>query len=301
MESYLKLNLKFIKFLTSSPSSRFFFVTLILALSPAALSQVSQNFLKTEQPQYELGAGFIMLNVPDYSGSSNNRLRIVPFPYYIYRGKYLRSDDEGTRARLLTSKYHETGLSFSFNFPVRSGNNPARFGMPDLDTLMGLGPRLLFRLITDESHQRLNLTLSARVMFSLDRDLKTMTRGLSLQPGLNYWKKFKNTDLTLFSALNVEFASAENNQFFYQVDPQYLTPDRPSFHAQAGLVESSISMGLGYNIMDNVFIFSSGSWRNLDLAKNRDSPLVVSRNNFAAVFGLVWTFYESQAKVLRLD
>ncbi len=281
--------------------SRWLLAFMVIWSSPAAYSQVSQNFLKEEQPQYELGAGFIMLNVPDYSGSSNNRFRFVPFPYYIYRGKYLRADDEGTRARLLTSKYHETGLSFSFNFPVRSGNNPARFGMPDLDSLVGLGPRLLFRLLANESHQRLNLTFSTRAMFSVDADLHLRARGVSLQPGLNYWRKFKDTDLTFFSGLNFEFGSAENNQFFYQVDPVFVNPDRPPFHAQAGLVESSLSMGFGYNIVNNVFIFSSGSWRNLDLAKNRESPLVASRDNLAVVFGLVWTFYESQAKVLRPD
>lgn len=277
-------------------------VTFLMMLnSSAAFAQVSQNFLRDEQPQYELGAGLIMLNVPDYSGSSNNRIRFVPFPYYIYRGKYLRADDEGTRARLLTSKYHETGLSFSFNFPVRSGNNPTRAGMPDLDTLVGLGPRFLFRLLADETHQRLNLTFSVRAMFSVDADLHLTARGVSLQPGLNYWRKLRKTELTFFSGLNFEFGSAENNQFFYQVDPVFATPERPAFHAQAGLVESSLSMGFGYNIVNNVFIFSSGSWRNLDLAKNRESPLVASRDNLAVVFGLVWTFYESKAKVLRLD
>ena len=300
MESYLKLSTKIFGF-TLVGLQPWLLVVLIGTISHSAFSQVSQNFLKDEQPQYELGAGFIMLNVPDYSGSSNNRLRIVPFPYYIYRGKYLRSDDEGTRARLLTSKYHETGLSFSFNFPVRSGNNPARLGMPDLDTLIGLGPRFLFRLMADETHQRLNLTFSARALFSMDRGLRTMTRGVSLQPGLSYWRKFRDTDLTFFSGLNFEFGSSENTQFFYQVDPEFATPSRPVFHAKAGLVESSLSMGFGYNIIKNVFVFSSGSWRNLDLAQNRESPLVASRDNLAVVFGLVWTFYESEAKVLRLD
>jgi MipA family protein len=264
-------------------------------------AQVSQNFLKDEQPQYELGAGFIMLNVPDYPGSDNNRFRVVPFPYYIYRGKYLRADDEGTRARLFSSKYHETGLSLSFNFPVRSGNNLARSGIPDLDALAGFGPRFLFRLMTDQTHRRLNFSISTRTMFSYDLGTRFKTQGLSVQPSLNYWQKFFGTDTTFFSSMSLEVASAELHQFFYQVDDQYQNPSRPSYHARAGLMETSISAGFGQNLWDDIFVFLAGSWRNLDWAQNRDSPLVASRNNTAIVFGLVWTFYESEAKVQRLE
>lgn len=266
-----------------------------------AQAQVSQNFLKEEQPRYELGAGFLLLNVPDFPGSDNNRLRFLPFPYGIYRGKYLRADDEGTRARLFSSKFHETSVSGSFNFPVRSGNNPRRLGMPDLPALAGFGPRFLFRLLGDDTYERLNLSLALRVKASHDLKRHFRYEGFAIQPGLSYWKKFQSIESTLFSSLNFNFGTARLSQFFYQVAPDFATDDRPAFHAQAGLVQSSLLVGLGHNIQDNLFVFLSSSWRNLDLSSNRDSPLIATRNNIAVAFGLVWTFFESESKVLRIE
>ena len=44
-------------------------------------------------------------------------------------------------------------------------------------------------------------------------------------------------------------------------------------------------------------MFSGTSWRNLGWAANKNSPLMETQNNIGFIFGLVWTFYESEETV----
>lgn len=265
-------------------------------------AQVSQNLLSEDQPQWELGAGVITLNLPDYPGSNNNRIRAVPFPYYIYRGKYFRADDEGTRARLLASKRHETGFSLGFNFPVNSGDNPSREGMPDLDAIFSIGPRLLFRFLTDSSSHKINLSVAGRWVFSSKVSLNNLVRheGYTIEPRFNYWYRWKRYEVTIFSSLGFEFGSARYASFFYNVNPDYETNTRPTYISKAGLIETSIAVGFGKVIDKDFFLFTGGSMRNLDWATNKSSPLVETKNNVGFLLGIVWTFYESENKVQRL-
>ena len=274
----------------------------VLFFAISVHAQVSQNFLTDSLPEYEIGAGAIGLNTPDYPGSENNRFRVVPFPYYIYRGKYIRSDDEGTRARLLSSKRHETGVSLGFNFPVNSEDNLARKGMPNLDAVFAFGPRLLLRFLTDVPNHRLNFTLAARAIFSSKFSFNNLFRaeGFDIEPRLAYWYRWQKSKTTVFSSCGVSFASQKANAFFYDVAPEFSTPTRNTYTSHAGLVESSVSIGLGQEITKKWFFFTGTSWRNLDNSSNLASPLLVSRNNYGVILGVVWTFYESENKVEKI-
>lgn len=261
-------------------------------------AQVSRNFLEDVQPLYEYGVGAIGLNIPDYPGSKRNQFRVIPFPWFIYRGDYLKADDEGTRAPLLSSKHHETGLGFYFNFPVDSQDHKTRRGMPDLDFLVGLGPRFMLRIISDHPSHRFNFSVSTGGVYSTDFRRRFRSRGLFIQSGFNYWYQWTGWKTMLFSGLRFRFGSAGLNRYFYGVRPVDATPDRPVYKARPGLVESSLSLGLGTNIK-GFFIFSGISWRNLDLSENKVSPLVETNNNLGFVLGMVWTFMESEEKIQR--
>lgn len=260
-------------------------------------AQVSQNFLDQQPPVYEIGMGVITLNIPDYPGSDNNQFRVIPFPYGIYRGEYLRADDEGTRARLLSSKRHEMGLSFGFNFPVKSENNPSRAGMQDLDAILALGPRILYRLIPGDENHRLNFQFAVRAVFSSNFGNRFRSEGLDFEPSFSYWYRWRKINTTFFSNLSFEFGSSKLNNFFYQVGPQDVTATRPGYKAKAGLIETALAVGFGRTFCDNWFIFSGASWRNLNWAANKNSPLVETRNNIGFILGIVWTFYESDERV----
>ena len=118
-----------------------------MLFSISAYSQVSRNFNKNTQPKLEGGIGAVGFNIPNYPGSANNTFRYLPFPWIIYRSDFLQSDEEGTRAKIFSTRKFEIGLSGGLNFPIDSNTNKARDGMPDTDILVGVGPAFIFRII----------------------------------------------------------------------------------------------------------------------------------------------------------
>ena len=79
--------------------------------------------------------------LPDYPASDQNHLKFVGLPYFVYRGELVRSDREGTRAKLWESAYANIELSAAASFATESKDDVARQGMPNLDYLLEIGPR----------------------------------------------------------------------------------------------------------------------------------------------------------------
>ena len=66
------------------------FISLIsLFVVSSSFSQVSRNFDKQKKPLYELGGGFINLNIPNYPGASLNTPRVIFFPWILYESNTL--------------------------------------------------------------------------------------------------------------------------------------------------------------------------------------------------------------------
>ena len=53
-----------------------------------------------EKPLWELGVGLAFLQLPDYRGSDENRLYLLPYPYFIYRGDIVQVDQERVSGRI---------------------------------------------------------------------------------------------------------------------------------------------------------------------------------------------------------
>ena len=118
------------------------------------------------EPLYELGIAGGLGELPDYPGSDQKRIRYLVLPYFIYRGKVFRSDQkEGMRARFIRNEDIDLDMSAAGSFPASSADNDARRGMPDLDWLMELGPRLEVLLSRLNGRGRFRFLLPARAVF----------------------------------------------------------------------------------------------------------------------------------------
>ena len=97
------------------------------------------------QPLFELGlvggGGYL----PDYPAADESHLRGLALPYFAYRGEIIRSDEKGLlRGRLIQTDDIEFDISLNGSFPVDSDDNDDRRGLPDLDWLGEIGPRVQF-------------------------------------------------------------------------------------------------------------------------------------------------------------
>src|SRR5690606_40293155 len=94
---------------------------------PLLLLSLASGASHGEQlPRWEIGAGLATLNLPDYRGSDERTTYLLPMPYVVYRGEYLRADREGLRGVLFEDERIQLNLSLNGTLPVSDRRNAAR-------------------------------------------------------------------------------------------------------------------------------------------------------------------------------
>jgi outer membrane scaffolding protein for murein synthesis (MipA/OmpV family) len=250
-----------------------------------------------EKPLWELGIGMSGLSFPDYRGSDESSLFVIPFPYVVYRGTFLKADKDGVRGALFDSDRVELNVSVGASVPVDSDDNRARQGMPDLQPTVEFGPSLDVNLWrTDDRRYELDLRLPVRgavtVIGGVDNVGWVFSPRLVLDiddvAGLAGW------DLGLLAG--PMFGSERNHEYFYSVAPQYATADRPAFDAKAGYAGSQFLISLSKRY-PRYWLGAFARWDSLKGAAFADSPLIRTENYFAVGIGIAWIFRESTTLV----
>jgi len=251
-----------------------------------------------EKPLWELGAGLLLLQMPDYRGSDENRRYLLPYPYFVYRGDILRVERERISGRIFETDRLLLDISLNGNVPVNSSENPDRRGMADLDPTFEIGPSLNVTLLENrQDHYKLKLTLPIRAAFSTDFS-SVRHEGWVFHPRL----VFEKADMIAGSGVNLGisagpmFADRGYHRYFYAVDPPYATPARRSYEAGGGYSGSTLTVGLNKNIKP--FIISA--FVSLDFLQGatfEGSPLV--KNKYAVMTGITvsWVFLTSSRMV----
>jgi len=250
------------------------------------------------RPLWEAGIGGFAGSVPDYPAAGQNTFRALALPYLIYRGDILRVGGEENRGaisgRFVKNDWFELDVSLSAAFPVDSSSNSARRDMPDLDFLFGIGPQLIFKLINEPGHRRLNFNLQARSIYSTDFS-SINHRGYVFNPEFNYTHEHvTDLDLKVFTSAGPIFATEKLMDYFYEVDDQYVTPSRQAYDADAGYLGSNITLGVSKRF-NNRFRLILGTRLGLHHgATNDDSPLFREKLNLGVFTAFTWSFKQSE-------
>ena len=269
------------------------------------VSGVQQVFAASEEaeplndvkPLWEFGAGGFAGWIPDYPAAGQNTVRALAVPYVVYRGDILRVGGEENRGAVSGRFFHddkfEFDISLSAAFPVDSGSNNARRDMPDLDFLFGIGPQLIFKLI-NEPDQRLNFKLQARAVYSTDFS-SIDGRGYVFNPKLNYTREHL-TDLNLKVSTSVGpiFATEKLMDYFYTVDPEFVTPSRPAYDADAGYLGTNLSLGVSKRFNSRFRLILGTRLGIHNGATNDDSPLFKDKLNVGVFTAFAWSFAQSK-------
>lgn len=255
--------------------------------------------LDESQPLWEFGVGGGAVEVPNYPASSERNFVALAAPYLIYRGDVFRIGN-GARAVFVEENDFEIDVSFGGAFSADSDDNTAREGMPELDFLFEVGPQLIYRVkdysFENGGHARLNARLQARAVFSTDFE-RIDDRGFVLQPALSYQQRgvlFKDTGLN--ASFSLMFGSEDLHDYFYQVDPDFVTTSRQQFDARGGYLGAELSLGLSFPVVENMRGFLGASVQFHQGAANQDSPLFEDDITYSLGVGFVWRLYESETK-----
>jgi outer membrane scaffolding protein for murein synthesis (MipA/OmpV family) len=267
----------------------------LLALAAPGLAHAQEP---ARLPVFEAGLAAGGGWLPDYPAAGQNHFQGLAFPYLIYRGEILRSDDQGVRGRFYTSDAIGLDLSFSGAFPTSSDRNRARDGMPDLDWQGEVGPSLRLTLWRDaETPQRVNLELPLRAVFSTDLS-SVHYRGLTASPELAFERQgLGRPGSRLRVGLGPVFGTERLMDYYYEVDERYERPDRPAYRAKGGYLGTRMQFSYRVPVTERVSAVAGGRVESFRGATNDGSPLFRRDWNVSLVLGFSWSLYRSDSTV----
>ena len=235
--------------------------------------------------QWELGIGVGALSIPHYRGSDQRQDYAAPIPYVRYNGEHLKVDREGGRYYFYDGQQFKLDLSATFNFPVDSDKDIARQGMPSLDAILEVGPRLQWRL-WESSDQRLRLRLGAPLRVAINLS-NANDEGLFFAP---YFQLRYYAGMETALSIGPMWASEKFHDYYYQVDNQFATIGRPTYDAKAGYSGFRITLTTSHRLSKRYWWGGFLRYDNLSGAAFVDSPLVKQKDSFMAGFVLAYIF-----------
>jgi outer membrane protein len=254
-----------------------------------------------ERPLWELGVGLGLLQIPDYRGSDENRLYLLPYPYVVYRGDIFKVEEQNISGQILKTDLILLNFSFYGAVPVRSSRNSARSGMQDLDPTFELGPALTIRIReSKEDKYKLELYLPVRAFFSTNFP-SVSHEGWIFSPRVNFMKDdlIPDTGLNLGISAGPIFADSGYHDYYYTVAPAYATADRPAYSAGGGYSGSTLTVGLD-KLYKQFYFFAVVSADFLQGASFENSPLVKRETSFMSGISVSWIFFKSD-KTVNVD
>ncbi len=254
-----------------------------------------------EVPLWEVGLGVGTVAFSDYRGSNNSSVYALPVPYFAYHGEFLKADRNGVRGLLFNNRFAELNISVNATTPVRSRNEAARAGMPDLKPTFEIGPSLdvhLWRSAADRI--RLDLRLPLRRVVTIEREPRAV--GWLFTPRLNLDVRdiggHHGWDAGLLAGPVV--GDRAYHDYFYTVAPAYATAERPAYRADGGYSGTETVAALSRRFPRywvGVFV----RYDALSGARFLPSPLVRSQQYWAGGIGFAWMIGKSTRLVESRD
>src|SRR5262249_15314733 len=243
-------------------------------------------------PLWEAGIGVTALDFPDYAGSDERTTYVLPFPYLVYRGEKFKVGRDGIRGLFFESDRVELDISVNAGIPVKSTQNQARQGMPDLDPTLQIGPTLNITLHQRE-YDKLQLRFPVRGVLATDFT-HASGEGVVFEPQLVLdLNKLKLASGWRFGiSVGPLFADQRYNTYYYTVAPQFATPERPAFQAQAGYDGMQLLLSTSRRFK-HWWFGAFLRYHSLEGAVIQDSPLVKQRYAVAGGFGIAYVFARS--------
>lgn len=270
-----------------------------MLLAALAFSGAATGARAESLPLWEAGVGVSVIDFPEYRGSAERRTWVLPFPYIVYRGEYLKADERrGVRGLFFKTESVELDVSFNGTVPVKSSENAARQGMPDLDATLEVGPSLNFSLLKSADRKStLELRLPVRGVLASDFSYVDFV-GWVFQPTLNVDTRdaFGYTGWKLGFLGGPVYSDGRYNRYFYAVDPAFATATRPAYSPGGGYGGAQFIAALSKRYRD-FWIGGFAKWDTLSGAVFADSPLVTARQSWSGGIAIAWMVDESKARV----
>jgi MipA family protein len=275
---------------------------LLPALAAMTLGSTPAMSQQGDEPLWEAGLGIAGIYFPHYRGSEQSRGYVLPAPYFVYRGDFFKADRHGLRGIFYRDDLVDLNLSVGASLPVDSSETTAREGMPDLKPSIEVGPSLDITLWRSANlRTRLDFRMPLRGAVTVSSDPKFI--GFQFFPHLN----LDFPDPAGFTGWNLGvlagpvFTDGRYNRYFYEVAPEFATASRPAYSPPGGGFAGTQFLVALSRRFPKVWVGGFARWDTLRGAKFEESPLVTSKQYFAAGVGVSWILGESSQRVTVSD
>ena len=266
-------------------------------------SEIATGF--SEKPRWEFGVGGGFFQGFDYPGSEDPNQRGIALPFLIYRTERLRVGGGGARAVAVEQPRFRLDFSFGGGTSSSSESDGVRAGLPDLDFLIEFGPRLQWILVNEETDDggRLQVTAAGAVRGIISTDFSEVDgQGVLLELSLSAGRRrIFGSDVDLFARVASTWTDDRLHEFYYEVAPEFVTPDRPAFDATGGYLETQIFLGGAYRVTRSFRAFAGVQVGLFNGAANEDSPLFETTSSTGFALGFAWTLATSKHNVRLVD
>jgi outer membrane scaffolding protein for murein synthesis (MipA/OmpV family) len=255
------------------------------------------------EPLWEMGIGGGGFAGPAYPGADDQTAQALFVPFIIYRGDVFSIGEEGgARAVAFINEKVELDISLGASLSADASEDADREGMPDLDFLFEIGPQIIYHAARhDFDYWVGHFDIKLRTRAVIGTDFSSFDEhGYIVEPAFVYELKSKR-DSRLEVRFDIEILSGSKrlNEYFYSVDPEYETPTRMKYPADAGYIGTELGIGLSLPVTPNFRIFAGLDVELYDQSANQDSPLFKDKTAFSGGIGLVYSFFKSDELVKR--
>jgi outer membrane protein len=266
----------------------------ITASSAFAASETDDDE-KEQQPLWEMNLAAFARYGPAYPASEESQVNIIPLPFPIYRGRFLRIGDDTDKpvtTRIFRRDRVKLDIDFGLNFPVDSDDIDARTNMPDLDLLAEAGPELEFQFVKGPKLGNAYLALQARGAFSFD-GIDPTWRGLIFSSELKYVRPVNREKSEFMVRVTPEWAGNQYMDFFYGVAPEYATAERSEYNAKGGYLGTKLAFSVKHKLSEDFELRTGVRFGLYQGARNRNSSLYTAETNTGVYIAFLWKFWES--------
>lgn len=244
------------------------------------------------KPLWEAGVLAAGATQPAYPGADDRVGRALPLPFLIYRGPILRADEDNVGVRALRTPRLELNVGFGGSLGSSSSDVKAREGMPDLGTLIEVGPRLVWNLVDAPPGRQAPWRLQVPLRAVLDLEDRLRYTGLALGPELVHERTLPG-GWELGARFGPVFGNRRLADAFYGVDADEATATRPAYDARAGLIAWRAGVAASHALGRDLRVFGFARYDSVRSAANEASPLVLANGGWTGGVGVAWTFARS--------
>ena len=269
------------------------FFVLIISNNLFAVESSTSTPSNSKHPLFEWGILLGHGMLPDYPSSNEYRYLTLPSPYISYHGDFFETgEQEGTRFKFISNTNFDFDLSFGGSFPTETNENQARSGMPNLDWTLEVGPRILYYFYRNSEVGSVRVGLPLRSSFSTNfTNFKHVGYLFSPTVQVDFFSVFKDS-LDLYVSLTGNYLSEGEADFFYEITPEYSTPERQTYDARSGLLNSELAFGFQYE-WNKKIILVGVQYTDSSQSANRDSFLHKSNYNWSYLIAFGWILFQS--------